>query len=380
MVKINVSLSQTNEDLSKIDIKKLPKDNQSVILRLKELSKDVYSRILKRIFPELSIPIRSLSNVEYDQKEGYFKNLGKTKIKKLNANSVKSFSQMLLLMNQAKEIALKNETVSKREAYYNAKSWGDARFKEENEAFDLLDDMEAMVGFNREKLGYIPQNRGGSVAGKLIIEDSGDVIDCTKFGSGAYSIPPRVEELVFKTKAKFILMLETEALFSRLHKHKFWESHNCIIIAMGGVPTRATRRFARRLSDSCKLDVHVFTDGDFYGYMNIYRTLKVGSGNSAHINEFFCVPSAKFLGVTPQDIIDYNLPTHPLEPQDIKRGKDAIKNDPFVHNYKEWEKAINHLIKLGVRPEQQAFAAQGLNYVLDTYLPNKLKNRKTWLP
>ena len=77
MVKINVSLSQTNEDLSKIDIKKLPKDNQSVILRLKELSKDVYSRILKRIFPELSIPIRSLSNVEYDQKEGYFKNLGK---------------------------------------------------------------------------------------------------------------------------------------------------------------------------------------------------------------------------------------------------------------------------------------------------------------
>ena len=43
----------------------------------------------------------------------------------------------------------------------------------------------------------------------------------------------------------------------------------------------------------------------------------------------FCVPQAKFLGVTPQDILDYNLPTHPLKDVDIKRAKDALKNDPF---------------------------------------------------
>ena len=240
--------------------------------------------------------------------------------------------------------------------------------------------MEAMVGVNREKLGYIPNERGGSVAGRLVIKDLGDTIDCTKFGSGSYSIPSRVEGLVFKTKAKFVLMIETEALFSRLHKHKFWDKYNCIIVGMGGVPTRATRRFCRRLSDDCKLPVYVFTDGDFYGYMNIYRTLKVGSGNAAHINEFFCVPNAKFLGVTPQDIVDYKLPTHPLEEKDFKRGKDAIKNDPFVKSHKSWEKALKQMIKLGVRAEQQAFAASGLNYVLENYLPTKLKNKKTWLP
>ena len=89
---------------------------------------------------------------------------------------------------------------------------------------------------------------------------------------------------------------------------------------MGGVPTRACRRFIRGLSDEMNLPVYVFTDGDMYGYANIYRTLKVGSGNAAHINEYFCVPRAKFLGVTPQDIIDYKLPTHPLKEVDIKRG------------------------------------------------------------
>ena len=65
---------------------------------------------------------------------------------------------------------------------------------------------------------------------------------------------------------------------------------------------------------------------------------------------------------------------------DIKRGKDALKNDPFVHQHPEWQKAIKDMIKLGVRCEQQALAACGLNYVIETYLPEKLKNPKSWLP
>ena len=76
---------------------------------------------------------------------------------------------------------------------------------------------------------------------------------------------------------------------------------------MGGVPTRATRRFIRLLSDKQNLPVYCFVDCDPYGFTNIYRTLKVGSGNAAHINRFLCVPRARFLGVTPQDIIDFGL-------------------------------------------------------------------------
>ena len=147
---------------------------------------------------------------------------------------------------------------------------------------------------------------------------------------------------------------------------------------MSGVPTRACRRFIRRLADDQKLPVLVFTDGDPYGYCNIYRTLKVGSGQAAHINRFFCVPQAHYLGVTPQDIIDFGLQdaTHPLEDVDIKRAKDAMKNDPFIRHHKEWQDALNQMLKMGVRVEQQAFAKHGLNYVLETYLPEKLKRAK----
>ena len=116
------------------------------------------------------------------------------------------------------------------------------------------------------------------------------------------------------------------------------------------------------------------------GISNIYRTLKVGSGNAAHLNAYFCVPQARFLGITPQDVITYKLPTHPLKDVDIKRAKDALKNDPFFKRHKSWEKAIRQLLKMGVRAEQQSLAKWGLNYVIEEYLPNKLSNIGKFLP
>ena len=191
-----------------------------------------------------------------------------------------------------------------------------------------------------------------------------------------------MEHLEFKTKAKFLLAIETGGMFQRLNYHKFWRRANCILVELGGVPTRATRRFIRKLADEAKIPVYAFVDCDPYGISNIYRTLKVGSGNAAHLSQFFCVPQARFLGVTPQDIIDFKLEeaTHPLQEIDIKRAKDALKNDPFFRSQKKWQKAINQLLKMRVRAEQQALAKWGLNYVIDEYLPRKLKDPGKFLP
>jgi DNA topoisomerase-6 subunit A len=63
------------------------------------------------------------------------------------------------------------------------------------------------------------------------------------------------------------------------------------------------------------------------------------------------VPQAQYLGVTPQDIIDFKLEdaTHPLQEVDIKRAKDALKNDPFFMAHKPWIQAIEMMLKMGVR-------------------------------
>lgn len=360
--------------------------NNLVLKEIADKANDVYSRIKKKKAPELKMPLRALSNVKYDPKDGYFELLGKMKERTLTASTIKTFAQTLRMMAHAKSIIHSDDITTKREMYYISKNWAEAAFREQPESDMVMDDIEAMMMVNREQLGFIPEEKGGEVAGKLIVIDKDPEtgkeirIDCTKFGSGAYSIPISVEHLKFETDAKFILAIETAGMFQRLLKHNYWKKANCILVSMGGVPTRACRRFIRRLSDTKKLPVYVFTDGDPYGMGNIYRTLKVGSGNAAHINEFFCVPNAQFIGITPQDIIDYKLPTHPLKDIDIKKVKDMIKNDPFIIHHKEWQKALNQLVKMKVRAEQQALAKWGLNYVISNYLPEKIKNPKSWLP
>lgn len=352
---------------------------------IQQSAEDVHKKILKSQKPTMSTPVRSLANVKYHEKKGYFEMCGKNKLRTLTVATVKTFAQTLKMMALSKQLIDTDDMATKREAYYISKNWGKAGFAEQPESDTIMDDVEATFGVNREQLKFIPEEKGGDIAGRLVVIDKDSKgnklrIDCTKFGSGAYSIPIDVEALKFESDAKFILAIETAGMFQRLVKYDYWDKQNCILVSMGGVPTRACRRFIRRLADELNIPVYAFVDGDPYGYFNIYRTLKVGSGNAAHLNRYFCVPQVSFLGVTPQDVIEYDLPTHPLKEVDIKRAKDALKNDPFVQYHKSWQKSINQMLKMGVRVEQQAFAKHGLDFVVNEYLPKKLKNTKLFLP
>lgn len=374
---------EANAKLDTLDVKTVQLIESTAV----RVRKSIDSRVL----PELRFPVRSLSNVKYEKSTGYFQ-LGKgRKVRALSVNTVKNFAQTLRLMSISKDMVLGNDFATKREAYYVSKNWGDCKFKDQAESDSVMDDIEALAsldGLSREQLRYFPEEHGGSVAGNLTVVDRDTEtgqpirIDCTAFGTGSYSIPHSVEHLKFETDAKFILAIETGGMFQRLNNHKFWKKAGCILVEMAGVPTRATRRFIRRLSEAKKLPVYCFVDCDPYGIANIYRTLKVGSGNAAHINRFFCVPNAKFLGVTPQDIKDFKLEdaTHELQAVDVKRAKDALKNDPFFKAHKPWVQALNTMLKMGVRAEQQALAKWGLNFVIDEYLPRKLKDKKSFLP
>lgn len=367
-----------------------PKD-QVTLDAIAQTAEGIHQAILQHGRPELKMPVRALSNVSYDPGKGYFEIGRDKKVRSLSVSTVKTFAQTLKMMSLSRELIRTNDHATKRDAYYQSKNWGDARFEEQPESDTVMDDIEALfseVGVSREQLRFTPDQHGGSVAGELTVIDrdleTGEeiAIDCTRFGSGAYSVPSSVEQLRFKSKARFILAIETTGMFQRLNEHKYWRTGNCILVAMGGVPTRACRRFIRMLSEQLEIPVYAFTDCDPYGFANIYRTLKVGSGNAAHINKFFCVPNVHYLGLTPQDIIDFDLgrATHPLGDVDVKRAFDALKNDPFFQSQKPWKQAIDLLMKMQKRAEQQALSLHGLNFVIDEYLPKKLKNPASFLP
>ena len=213
---------------------------------IKDVATSIDKRIARMRKPEVTFPVRSLGNVRYDPRKGYFE-LGKDRsARTLSVNTAKSFAQTLKMMALSKELVETNDFATKRDAYYQSKNWGDAKFDDQGESDTVMDDIEAMFsvhGVSREQLCYVPDEHGGAVAGDLIVYDTDlqtgrtEKIDCTKFGSGAYSIPSLVEQLTFATKAKFVLCIETGGMFQRLQSHKFWRKKKCILISMAGVPT-----------------------------------------------------------------------------------------------------------------------------------------------
>jgi DNA topoisomerase-6 subunit A len=365
--------------------------DRATLALIEAVARDVQESVERGELPHIELPVRSLANVTYDPEKGWLEIGEARKSRTLTVRTAKSFAQTLRLMAVSRTMVEDDDFATKREAYYVSKNWGDCRFDEQPESDAIMDDIEALAslhGLSREQLRFYPESHGGSVTGELVVIDRDAEtgapieIDCRSLGSGAYTIPRSVEHLGFRADADFILAIETGGMFQRLNHHKFWRKARAILVEMAGVPTRATRRFVRRLADDLGLPVYCFTDCDPYGFANIYRTLKVGSGNAAHINQFFCVPQARFLGVTPQDVIEYGLEdaTHPLTSADIKRARDALAHDPFFAAEPQWATAIGQLLEMGVRAEQQALAKWGLNFVIDTYLPRKLEDVSSFLP
>jgi DNA topoisomerase-6 subunit A len=94
-----------------------------------------------------------------------------------------------------------------------------------------------------------------------------------------------------------------------------------------------------------------------------------GSANSAHI-EGLTTPEAKWIGVTPQDIEHYSLPTDTLNNADLKR-LDELSRD-VRYSDSEWQHHIEGFRRLRAKAEQQAFSRYGMDFVVDTYLSDKI--------
>ncbi|MGH7162684.1 MAG: hypothetical protein ACREID_04310, partial [Planctomycetota bacterium] len=168
-----------------------------VIEQITKVAEGVYATIGKRRKPHLAFPARALSNVTYDEEKGYFE-IGKEAVERtLTYNTVKTFAQTLRFMALSKELVERNDFATKRDAYYQSKNWGEAKFQEQDESDTCMDDVEALFSVHdvsREELRFYPEEHGGAVAGELIVVDRDPEgggaleIDCTRFGSGAYSI------------------------------------------------------------------------------------------------------------------------------------------------------------------------------------------------
>jgi DNA topoisomerase VI subunit A len=347
--------------------------------KLEDLGRKVLSEIERGENPNIEIPIRSLSNVKYDEKTGML-TIGDKVAKRyfFNVAHAKSFMQTTLVAAFCKELKESGLHTSLRDLFYALKrtlpNSQENTFNEQNESDSIIVDLEVALDVLREQLNLNADVRG-RIVGDIIIEDRGDEIDLSKLGSGGLAIPSNVEDMKFKkVKAKGILVIEKNAAFERLHEDKFWQKNKLILITTQGQAARGARRMIQRLSQEFNLPVYVFTDSDSYGWY-IYSVIKHGSISLSHVSERLGTPSAKFLGLTISDIdkFDLNQWTIKAEEVDIKRAQEML-NYPWFKS-PAWHKELKLMIQRKIKAELESLSGRGLRFVTETYLPTKFKEQ-----
>jgi len=351
---------------------------KEVLKKLSDLGFNVLKMIEEGRNPYIEIPIRSLSNIIWDERRKMLK-LGEKKLKRyfFNVGTAKKFMQTFLVAGFCYDIVKENIHASIRDMFYNLKrTLGDSNentFDEQSESNPIIVDLETALNVLREQLHLIA-DRKGVVAGKVKIRDRGDLIDWSKLGSGGWSIPSTVEDIEFvDVKADYVIVVEKNAGFERLHEDKFWKKHNCILIGTGGQAARGTRRLINRLNTEFDLPVYVLTDNDAYGFY-IYSVIKSGSMALAHVSEQLATPDAKFVGLTSSDIDDYKLQNFTIKAteMDLKRAKELLQYPWF--KAKEWRREIKLMIKRKRKAEIEALSSRGLKFLSETYLPEKIES------
>lgn len=345
-----------------------------------DLAKRIVEEIYAKKNPSIDLPVRTLSNVYFDETDRLIKIGDKTSTRTyMNMAHTRKFMQTILVANECKKIINQEVTTSVRDLYYalkhTIKGSSENTFNEQSESDPIIEDLEAALNTLREELN-LKTDRKGYLAGGVIINDSGDLINARKMGSSGWAIPSNVESDIINfedVSADYILVIEKDAVWQRLNEDKFWKDHNCIIITGKGQPARGCRRLINRLHKEFKLPVYVIADADPWGYY-IYSVIKQGSINLSFLSDRLGTPDAKFLGLTTEDLHDFEIPknvTIKLTKEDEKRIKELQKYVWFKP--KPWQRELAHMAKSGFKLELEALSAKGIKYISQVYLPKKIK-------
>jgi len=170
-----------------------------------DLAADFYDQFADGKIPEMKLPTRTKSNIEYDTESGVWTYGDRTSTR--SANSVRGARKLLkaaytieFLADQLDE----DRSSTLRELYYLSESWDndEAQFKSQDESNDLVEDLGDRHGRHPRGLPHAPGESGATLMGPLLIREQtrrGErEIHCQEdVGTGGYQIPNNPDMIEF---------------------------------------------------------------------------------------------------------------------------------------------------------------------------------------
>ncbi len=354
--------------LNSVKIDELSMDD--ALSRINNIAVDLINQIQISGYPTFNIPSRTSTNIIYDKDQDLLLLGNKTTNKSLlTLTSAQETARLMKVLEIIHELLRKKKHMTKREVFY-----GDVNLFQDQRFSDVcIEDASTLLRTTRNSTGIVAKARGSAV-GRLRLRDGNEIIDLDAQGSGSWSITPMIDQVdVIESDAEFILVLEKDAAMMRLIEERWWRKYPCIALTAEGVGNVATRMFLKKINKELRLPTFSLVDADPYGHY-IYSVYIRGSKRLSYETPFLATPDMHLLGVLSRDLDEYGIDYScriPMNKVDMKRLDDMLA-EPYVQANRKWKEDLELMKKMKFKAEIQALSSHGIEYLTDTYLPNKL--------
>ncbi|XP_044730589.1 meiotic recombination protein SPO11 [Chrysoperla carnea] len=288
-------------------------------------------------------------------------------VRTIDSSNLKSqtFTNIVFLLSKIYKLLQIGGKCTRRELYYQ----NIEIIKSQRIIDSTINDICTILEVLPWELGIMGTSKGliaGNLSLKLL---DGSFIDCHNTRNGVI-VPQDIQDIQdINSDAKFILIVEKDAIFQKLLDDKILNNLGPLILITGkGFPDINTRFLLKRLSLKLRIPIFAMVDADPYG-IEIMFTYRFGSLKMSHEGISLAVPTIRWLGLLPKDIDTFIIPKLPLLPTDCNKLTDMLTR-PYITN--EIREQINILINQKCKTEIEALTSVANYYITDTYLPHKI--------
>ncbi|CAH0603282.1 unnamed protein product [Chrysodeixis includens] len=346
---------------------------KSLIKKVEDVLSDINKSAESGETPKLIIRNQKLwSNCIYDLDRVTLKSFNdakKTKLCYSNSEDKTRFNTIVFVLTKVHELLSKNLTVTRRELFYQ----NVVRLRNQANLDVAVRDVCCLLETPPWSLGIVATAKG-LVAGPLTMHHrDGSVLDC--MSAGGVLIPQDIVGIKeFKSTAKYILVVEKDAIFQKLLDEGALVRLGPVIIITGkGYPDVCTRQLLCRLCSELRLQALALVDGDPHGY-EIFLTYKYGSLAQSHLSSSLACTSLLLLGARFNDVMTLSSTEArlPLTELDKRKLRNLMKR-PYLETPVgvRIREELSVMLSSGAKAEIEALAPTAAA-LCDAYLPAKI--------
>ncbi|CAL4996832.1 unnamed protein product [Urochloa decumbens] len=289
----------------------------------------------------------------------------------MRENTATAFIRVWKVMVMCYKILGEGKMVHQRELFYKLLSDSPKYFSCQRHVNRAIQDVVSLLQCTRQSLGVMASSRGALIGRLVLHEPDEEQIDCSILGASGHAITGDLNvlsRLNLSSDARYIIVVEKDAIFQRLAEDRLYNQLPCILITAKGYPDIATRFILHRLSQTFpNMPIFALVDWNPAG-LAILCTYKYGS-ISMGLESYRYACNVKWLGLRGDDLqLIPESAFQELKPRDLQIAKSLLSSKFLQESHRA---ELTLMVETGKRAEIEALYSHGFDF-LGKYIARKI--------